>query len=201
MMMPPLGCAAVPLPKKKLTSVWRPPPTPTAADLGVLLADATAAAGTGGAELSEDAAGVALVVTVLSCTAVFLVPREGRTGLDELGFFLAGPAWAFDFGDSPDDELLDADDPFEAAEPVESAAATAGTEAIAAPTPSATAEAPIQVSTRRCPGADCFGAAMPPNSAGNIRSSWTSDANRSVELIWATPRCSHSLIDGRLTET
>ena len=84
--------------------------------------------------------------------------------------------------------MLDADDPFEPAEPVESADATAGTEAIAAPTPSATAEAPIHVNIRSWPDADGFGALMPPNSAGNIRSPWVSDSNRSVEFISATPR-------------
>jgi hypothetical protein len=99
----------------------------------------------------------------------------------------AGPACADDFDESPDDELLDVDDPFAAADPVESADATAGTEAIAAPTPSATADAPTQVNILRCPG-DRFGTAIPPNSAGNIRRSWDSDSNRSIELISATPR-------------
>ncbi|WP_445166756.1 hypothetical protein ACTXG7_23410 [Mycolicibacterium sp. Dal123E01] len=105
------------------------------------------------------------------------------TVLEDRGFWRAGPAWAADFDESPDDELLDAADPF--APP--SADATAGTAAIVAPTPRAIAEAPTQVSTRTRPGADCLGAAMPPNSAGSMRSSWDSVSNRADELISATP--------------
>ncbi|AQT78891.1 hypothetical protein B1R94_05880 [Mycolicibacterium litorale] len=50
MMIPPLGCVAVPSPKKKLTNASRPPPTPTTAELGVLLAEAAANVLVGNAE-------------------------------------------------------------------------------------------------------------------------------------------------------
>jgi hypothetical protein len=170
MMMPPLGCAAVPLPKKKLTSVSRPPPTPTAAEVGVLATEA-AALETFDTELA-DSAGAAAAVTV----AVFLVGLGFRLpATDDRGFCRAGPAFAV--GLSLDDELLEEAEPFEPAVPVESAEATAGTDAIAAPTPRATAEAPIQVSILRWPGADSLGTAIPPNSTGSIRSSWHSDSN------------------------
>ncbi|WP_165774084.1 hypothetical protein [Mycolicibacterium sphagni] len=104
-----------------------------------------------------------------SCTAVFLVffGLRAEFAADGRGFCRAGPACGAEL--SLEDELLDADDPFEAAEPVESADATAGTEAIAAPTPSATAEAPTQVNILRWAGEACFGAPIPPNSAGSMR--------------------------------
>ncbi|WP_344790539.1 hypothetical protein [Mycolicibacterium pallens] len=50
-----------------------------------------------------------------------------------------------DFDGAPADELLDVDGPFGPAEPVASAEATAGIDAIAAPTPNATADAPSHV--------------------------------------------------------
>jgi hypothetical protein len=128
------------------------------------------------------AADTDFVETVLSSTTDLLEVFVVRAGVDaepdDRGFCRAGPACADDFDESPVDELLDADESFEPADPVESADATAGTEAIAAPTPSATAEAPTQVNILRWPGACRFGAAIPPNSAGNIRSSWDSDSNR-----------------------
>jgi hypothetical protein len=137
-------------------------------------------------------AGTDFVATALPSTTDLLETFGVRAGVDaeleDRGFCRAGPACADDFDDSPDDELFDADDPFVPADPVESADATAGTEAIAAPTPRATAEAPTQVNILRWPGVCCFGAVIPPNSAGNIRSPWDSDSNRSVERIAATPR-------------
>jgi hypothetical protein len=158
MRIPASGCAAVPLLKKKLTSDSTLALTPTAAEVGVRVTDAAA----------EGA-------RVLSCPADVVVPLTARAGglltvVERRSFVRVGPACVADFDGPPAEELLDATDPFEPAEPVESADATAGIDAIAAPTPSATAEAPTQVNTLRLPGAARFGAAMPPNSAGSIRS-------------------------------
>ncbi|WP_319435464.1 hypothetical protein [Mycobacterium sp. RTGN5] len=102
-------------------------------------------------------------VRVTDADAVVLfVARAGRlvTVFDGRGFVRLGPACAVGFDGPLADELL---------EPVESADATAGMDASAAPTPSATAEAPTQVSTLRCPGATGLGGMMPPNSAGSVR--------------------------------
>jgi hypothetical protein len=209
MMMPPLGCAAVPSPKKKLTSASIPAPTPTTAEVGVLVTTDAAAAGvrtTGDTGLTAATVGVVSDATALFLVSVLpsaafvvvsfvirAVPAPlfvavadvlgGDTVVDDRGCWRPEPACAVDFEESPDDELLDVAELFEPAEPVASADATAGTEAIAAPTPSTTAEAPTQVSIRRWPGADCLGAAIPPNSAGSIRSPCDWESNRAVELI------------------
>jgi hypothetical protein len=89
--------------------------------------------------------GVALrvVAVPLACTAEDTFDedcgRDDEPVLDVCFVDLDGPAA---------DELLDVDASFDPVEPEASADATAGIEAMAAPTPSATAEAPIHVKTR-----------------------------------------------------
>ncbi|MGY4710149.1 hypothetical protein ACXDF8_11440 [Mycolicibacterium sp. CBM1] len=68
------------------------------------------------------------------------------------------------------DEPLDAAGPLESGEPAASAHATAGTETIAAPTPSEIIDAPTQVNTLSWLGVVDFGNDRPPNLAGSIRS-------------------------------
>ncbi|TGD85486.1 hypothetical protein BayCH28_20885 [Mycolicibacterium sp. CH28] len=107
------------------------------------------------------------------------------------GFDRAVPPPPVDFDDAgPADELLDDAEPLEAAEPPVSAEATAGIDAIAAPTPRAIAEAPNQVNNRSWPDDPDFGVVMPPNSAGSIRRAplaWVTVSSRSIELIGQVP--------------
>ncbi|AQT78872.1 hypothetical protein B1R94_05760 [Mycolicibacterium litorale] len=194
--MPPSGCAAVPLLKKTLSSESNPPATSTAGEAGVLVTDAdtTAVARESGATRVTESAIASARTLDEGFLTVPVVPAAGRDdplriAPDELGrgFVRAGPACTVDFA-APADEPLEAADPFECALLPVSADATAGMAAIAAPTPSATAEAPIQVKTLSCP-ADC-GSVMPPNSAGSTRRSSTPSVmvwTGSVERIWAAP--------------
>ena len=78
-----------------------------------------------------------------------------------------GPACAAARGEPVGARLTEVDDPVEPDDSVESAAATAGIAASAAPTPSATAEAPIQAASVE--RAAVLGAAMPPNSGESMR--------------------------------
>ncbi|PND56850.1 hypothetical protein CRM90_15515 [Mycobacterium sp. ENV421] len=138
--IPAFGCAAVPSPTKKLMIVW-------AAASGVGSADAR-----GVAAAAAGLASRVLIVDFLLEVAVVLAGSE-PDGIDEtvlsddLGrtFFFGAAECPVDFDDPPADELLDVEGPLDPAEPVESAAATAGIEAIAAPTPRATADAPSHV--------------------------------------------------------
>ncbi|BBY60143.1 hypothetical protein MSAR_32790 [Mycolicibacterium sarraceniae] len=186
MMMPPLGWAAVPLLKKTLSSDWRPPPTANCSDFGVLVT------ATVGVAVGDGLATSALVSVVGATTLVGLVcadtalageldltvclaptvnPRVAILLWEGVFAGRAGPACPVDFDDvrSGDGPLEEADSLFPVDAPV-SAEAAGAVEAIAAPRLSAIAEAPTHVSTRRCPEASDFGAAMPPNRAGSIRS-------------------------------
>ena len=137
--IPPLGCAAVPLPKKKLA---RSGP----ARFGV---EVTAAAFLFGAARPVTV-GVALrvVAVPLACTAEDTFDND--CGRDDEP---ASVVCFVDLDGPAADELLDVDASFDAVEPEASADAIAGIDAMAAPTPRATADAPIHVNTRELPSA------------------------------------------------
>ncbi|MEZ0359144.1 hypothetical protein [Mycobacterium sp. SA01] len=163
----------------------------TRADGGVLLTVAlargtegssvvTAAAGLTGA---MDGAWLTAAVTadvlwsdlaVLFVVAEFLAPLGLRAACPlapaDRGFCRAVLACPVDFAGPLAAELFVVD-PLASDEPLESADATAGSEAMAAPTPRATAEAPSQVKNRALPVGACLGGVIPPNSAGSNRTS------------------------------
>ena len=146
--IPPLGCAAVPLPKKTLTIDSKPPSALTAAERGVVV---TAAAVVVVAAAFGDDTDVSVVATLSGpesrcVAAVFLDDFDSGLELRAEPAFFDGfvvPELAEGFAGPAVDEL-DFDEPVPVpAEPV-SADATAGFDAIAKPTPRAITDAPVQ---------------------------------------------------------
>ena len=182
MMMPPLGCSAVPLPKKKLTiGSGGAASTPSGDRVGIT---ATAVEGL---TFSVDvfATGVAARMAVI-CVRAALTFALACNDFDR-GFDRVVDAFPVDF--AAPDELLDADGPLAPPELPVSAEAVAGIAAMAAPTPNAMADAPTQVtqvnSTARADGASS--AVVRRQNDAAVRSRSAADSNASVEFIYTTP--------------